>query len=46
MHAVPVSNPGRDLERARRRFRTGWSSLLTTALVLAAKADLLALLPW
>ena len=46
MNAVPVPIPARDFERARRRFRAGWSSLLTTALVLAAKADLLALLPW
>ncbi len=46
MNAVPSLLPPRDLEAARRRFRAGWSSLLTAALVLAAKADLLTLLPW
>jgi hypothetical protein len=46
MSSVPVPLLARDVDAARRRFRTGWSSLLTTALVLAAKADLLALLPW
>jgi hypothetical protein len=46
MNVIPAPLPPRDLEAVRRRFRAGWSSLLTAALVLAAKADLLRLLPW
>jgi hypothetical protein len=36
----------RESTLALRRFRTAWSSLLTTAAVVAAKSGLLAGLPW
>jgi hypothetical protein len=46
MTSVAVSSPEGDSDRTHRRLRTGWATLLITALVFAAKAELLATLPW